>query len=98
MDSDNDWGIFYMKAVKERVFDVNLRIEDIIQDPVEIYSNENTHTTLMKGKYKGDKAVAKVFKVNTKEKAQSIFDNEVRIQEYFKDDEAVVQVYDSYIL
>ena len=63
----NKAGTFYMKAVKERVYDVNLRIEDILKDPVVIYSRESTQTTLMKGIYEGDQAVAKVFTVNRKD-------------------------------
>ena len=67
MSNDDLAGIFYMKAVKERVYDVNLRIDDILKDPVVIYSRESTQTTLMKGTYKGDQAVAKLFIVNKKD-------------------------------
>ena len=63
----NQAGTFYMKAVKERVYDVNLRIEDILKDPVVIYSRESTQTTLVKGIYNGHQAVSKVFIVNRKD-------------------------------
>jgi len=92
MDSMNFSGTFYIKPVKES--DSTLRLEDILEDPVVIYSRESTQTTLMKCKYKGINAVAKIFKVNTKAKAQSIIDNEVRFQSCFKDIQRVVQVYD----
>ena len=85
-------GTFYVKAVKERVYDVNLRIEDILKDPVVIYSRDSTQTTLMKGIYKGNQAVAKLFVVNRKVQALSIIDTEVRFQSYFKDHAEVVQV------
>ena len=90
MNSDKDSGIFYIQPVKELDYDINKKLEDILEDIVVIYSRDRTQTTLMKCKYKGHKAVAKHFIVDSKEKAQSIIDSEVRFQSYFKDEESVV--------
>jgi len=87
-------GTFYIKPVKEKVFDATLRIEDIIEGSEIMYSRMATQTTLMKGNYKGDKAVAKLFIVDRKDQAQSIIDSEVHFQSYFKEQNGVVQVYD----
>ena len=42
-------------------------LEDILKDPVIIYSRQDTQTTLMRGIYEGDKAVAKIFVTNRKD-------------------------------
>ena len=78
MKNDNKAGTIYMKPVTSIAYDINIRIEDILKDPVMIYSRQSTQTTLMKGTYKGEPAVAKLFRVNRKDQALSIIDNEVR--------------------
>ena len=38
MKNDNKAGTIFMKPVKSIAYDINIRIEDILKDPVMIYS------------------------------------------------------------